>query len=94
MDKRAVLTSVIKRTSFFSDLLLNPDFQRFREEVAEKKMHRYLDAAKSADLMSEEGRALALTNLARYQDLKAIFEDIFTNSAIAEESARKQLRNL
>jgi len=80
------LQNLLGKTSRFSGLYLNPDFQYWKAEIVDKRLENLKKNVLKSDPRSEDHIKFTL----RYQELKYICEDIFKIMSVTEERLRKK----
>ena len=83
------LQNLLGRSSMYSGLYVNPDFQEWKKEIVDKRLENLKKQVLQTDPDSPEHK----TFMIRYQELKYITEDIFRIMKKTEDKLRKEESN-
>ena len=88
MDEKQRLLQIRSKARDYRSLLSNPEFAKFKAEQIDSRLKMLESSIYEADLSTEEGKRRLVNEVALYQQLKAIFVDVFTNYEVADQSAK------
>jgi hypothetical protein len=94
IDQQIGYNKVISDNQFFSNLLGNPDFEKWRNEVVLKRLETMKNAILTVDRTQEGWKERVCDAIVAYQEANVMYVSLFTLVEETIKTAREQLNRL